>query len=209
VIVATWLVWAPQAQAGTITFHSNQTWQVWIKTNTFPFVRFIGFAQNVCPSPLSPTNCPAGATLYGFPGISWTANLSNIPGATWIWAPRVTGATTPAGLAQFFFVKVLTLSGAPTAGIIHVAVDDFAEVIVNGKPVGAIGSVTDESVASAAQSSLTSFNITPFLITGPNLIAIRARNGSFGGCNPNSNPTNCTYATNPAGVVFGGSIEFQ
>ena len=41
---------------------------------------------------------------------------------------------------------------------------------------------------------------------GRNVITIRAQNGSafFSGC-----PTICTYATNPAGVVFGGSLTFE
>lgn len=82
------------------------------------------------------------------------------------------------------------------------AVDDFAEVFVNGTSVGITGSVTDVSVASAAQSSLTTFDITLFLIAGTNVITVRAANGPFG-CG--TGPYNC----NPAGVVFGGSFKFQ
>jgi len=211
VIVVTWLAWAPQAQAETVTFVSNPNWFALSTTNLLAS----GFAQNVCPNPSSPPNCPAGATLYGFPGIVWTADLSRIRGATWIWAPRITGATGNAGLAKFSFFNVIAPSTSgkrAIAGTIYVAADDFAAVLVNGTSIGTTGSVTNESAASAAQNALKTFpipksalDVSPSVV----LIEIRARNGSFGGCNPVSNPTNCTYSTNPAGVVFGGSIEFQ
>ncbi|MDP3890289.1 hypothetical protein, partial [Nocardioides sp.] len=94
------------------------------------------------------------------------------------------------------------LPGPPIAGSISVAVDDFAEVFVNGTLVGTTGSVTNISLAGAAQSSLATFNITPFLVTGTNYITVRAANGLFGcGAGP--------YSCNPAGVVFGGWLQFQ
>lgn len=186
-----------EAQTGTITFVSDTTWAV-----SDPAGTFLGFAQNVCLNASAPSNCPAGATSYGWGGGGWTADLSSIPGATWIWAPGITGTTSPAFPAEFFFSKTFNLSGAPIAGTISVAVDDFAEVFVNSTSVGTTGSVTDVSLAGAAQSSLITFNITSFLVAGTNVITVRAANGQFGcGTGP--------YSCNPAGVVFGGSLQFQ
>jgi len=82
--------------------------------------------------------------------------------------------------------------------LISISVDDFAEVRVNGHVVGSIGSISDYSTAVQAQSSLTSFNLAPFLTAGRNILTIRAENGPFGLCCPSN------YAGNPAGVVFGG-----
>lgn len=65
--------------------------------------------------------------------------VSPISGATWIWAPGITGATTPAELAQYFFSKSITLAAAPTAASFLVAVDDFAELRINGTVVGTRG----------------------------------------------------------------------
>src|SRR5262249_44811210 len=95
----------------------------------------LGNAQNVClqaTAPMSPSNCPAGATSYGYKGAGWTANLSTIPGATWIWAPNITGATSPAASAEFVFKTYFFICDAPQKGIISVAADDKAEVFLNG-----------------------------------------------------------------------------
>jgi hypothetical protein len=140
--------------------------------------------------------------LYGFAGSGWSANLSSIPGAAWIWAPGITGATTPAFPDVYFFSKAFNLAGAPTAGSISVAADDFAEVRVNGAVVGTIGSETDGTLAFAGQSSLTTFDITSFLVPGTNVITVRGANGNLA-CGP------VAYNCNPAGVVFAGSLSFQ
>ena len=178
------------AQSGalsfSIAFASDVTWS----------------AQNVCLNPLSPPNCPAGATLYtgGGAGAGWSADLSSIPSATWIWAVGIGSATSPAYPAEYTFSKTFDLpTDTPLRGTISVAADDFAEVIVNGTPVGTVGSVTDVSLAGPAQNSLTAFDIRAYLVPGNNVIAVRAANGVFGcGAGP--------YSCNPAGVVFGGVL---
>jgi len=139
--------------------------------------------------------------VYGFVGGGWRADLSSIPGAHWIWAPNINGTTTPAELNQFFFSKTFQLNGSRAFGSISISADDFAEVHVNGHVVGAIGSVSDFSTAMSAQSSLTTFDLAPFLASGTNILTIRAENGRFGLCCPSS------YSGNPAGVVFGGSLR--
>ena len=85
-----------------------------------------------------------------------------------------------------------------------IAADDFADVNVNGMSAGSVGSISDSSQASMAQSSLTQFDLTPFLVAGTNTINILGRNGpqSFGGCT-----MPCDYEQNPAGVVFDGKLE--
>lgn len=124
-----------------------------------------------------------------------------LPGATWIWAPGITGATAPAELAQFFFTKTITLAAAPAAATFLIAADDFAEVRVNGAVVGTTGSTT-VAVSPGPFTVLKSLDILPHLTAGANTITVRGQNGvgSFAAC------TNCTYKQHPAGVVFGGSI---
>ena len=97
----------------------------------------LGTAQLVC---LSAAGCPAGATNYGSPfGGAWTSNLSSIPGAGWIWRPGVTGATPNADFDEAVFATTFVLAGRPTSGWIDIAVDDSAEIRVNGEVVGSIG----------------------------------------------------------------------
>jgi hypothetical protein len=211
VLALTVTVWVAAASAdvnasdasgtSTLIFASDSTWEVFDADPSGGPVNSLGFAQEVCPNASSP-HCPSGATLYGYDGSSWPADLSSIPGAAWIWAPGISGETSPAYPAEYFFSKEFHLPGTPTAGTISVAVDDFAQVLVNGEAVGTTGSLTDESSAGEAQSSLATFEITSFLVPGTNIITIRAANGPFGcGSGP--------YSCNPAGVVFGGSLESE
>jgi len=183
---------------GKITFVSDTNWQVYNADPALGPATSLGFAQLVCLNLSYPSPCPTGATVYGFVGGGWRADLSAIPGAHWIWAPNINGTTAPAELNQFFFSKTFQLNGSKAFGSISISADDFAEVRVNGHVVGTIGGVSDFSTAMLAQSSLTTFNLTPFLKAGSNILTIRAENGSFGICCPSN------YAGNPAGVVFGG-----
>ncbi len=188
-----------QAPTQTVRFVSDPTWVVVAPNRTF-----VGFAQRVCANSTSPVNCPSDAMIFGYPTPwGWSANLATLPGATWIWAPGITPVTTPAGLAEFSFSKAFLLTRRPTLASISIAADDSAAVLVNGVSVGAVGSVTDEYEAREAQSRLVTFDITPFLVVGTNIVTIQVQNGSFGGCHPSLN-----YAANPAGAVFGGVFQF-
>jgi hypothetical protein len=173
-------VLAQQDSGTTIRLASDTTWTAFsMASDTFSSVP-LGHAQFVCLNAFAPSPCPDGATLDGSPATasqSWTADLSS---------------------------KSFDLATAPTAASISVAADDFAEVRVNGHVVGTNGSITDVSVAGRAQNTLVTFDLRSLLSAGQNTIAIRGRNGpaSFsGGCS-----AHCTYAANPAAVVFGGSI---
>jgi len=167
---------------------------------------FLGAAELVCLNDFSPYVCPAGAIDYGYPfGGGWPADLSAIPGASWVWAPGVTGATAPAPLSGYFFSKTLIVTGHPTGGTIEIAADDFAAIFVNGTSVGSIGSITDPGVAGDAENSLHSFDIGGFLKPGENTITVEAENGSafFSPICDDG----CPYDENPAGVVFGGYLS--
>ena len=63
------------------------------------------------------------------------------------------------------------------------------------------GADAPAALAGAASSSLTTFDIGPFLLPGTNLITVTGANGL--GCGAGA------YSCNPAGVVFGGSLSFQ
>jgi hypothetical protein len=158
--------------------------------------------MRVCTNAAEPS-CPSGAFLYGING-AWHADISQLPGAAWIWRPGIS-LSDQADLVQVVFTHKLVLHGTPS-GTLAIAADDFAEVDVNGKSVGSVGSITDVSAASAAQSALTRFDLTAELVDGENTITVIGRNGpasyGIGGCGGG-----CTYAQNPAGVVFGGKVE--
>ncbi|HJZ55938.1 MAG TPA: hypothetical protein VKE74_13295, partial [Gemmataceae bacterium] len=195
------------AGAPSIVLASDSTWDVFASDPTVPGAVFLGEAQPVCLNATSPAGCPVGAVLYGNTTTSWTADLSTLPGAVWVWAPGVTGATTPADLVQVFFTKTFTLPTTPLTATISVAADDFAEVLVNGVAVGVTGSTTDPALAAAASAGLTTFDITSRLVPGDNRVVVPASNGpaSFASCGGGP----CSYQQNPAGVVFGGAIIFD
>lgn len=203
---AYWLGVRSIGTPGTVTFSSGPDWKAFSKDpGPTSFGRgdgFIGPAQAVCLNDWSPWPCPDNALRYGYPGWGWFADLSRIPSARWIWAPHITGDTTPSGFASYFFSRTFILDGRPTRGEIYIAVDDFAEVLVNGSLVGTIGSMTEMWIAGEAQSYLHWFDISGFLKPGRNVITIHAQNAYWGGCDP------CSYSESPAGVVFGGSMSF-
>jgi hypothetical protein len=187
-------------QGGTIDFRSNNQWSVSDSSNVG-----VGNAEYVALNASSPVVQPTGAIQYGVSGSAWLADLSTIPGAFWIWAPGITGDTPNASLAEYSFSQKFDLAGTPISGSIAIAVDDMAQVYVNGMLAGTTGSITDIGVAFQAQSALKSFDLTPFLVSGTNTIEVLAQNGpdSFGGV------TDADYRQNTAGVVFGGSLSFQ
>lgn len=175
------------AAQATISFVSDTTWSA--------------FAMNPDGSP--------GASLGPPQSASWSpyfADLTAVPGANWIWKPGV-DASSPADLDGAFFTRQFEVPGVPVEGHIFVAVDDMAEVIVNGNSVGVTGSTSDYSAAVSAQSALRRFDLTPFLVGGSNSITLKAMNGpsSFTGgrCGP------CGYGGNPAALVFGGSLTYE
>ena len=191
---------ASAAETVTLGFESQFGWPVYSTNGTL-----LGPAQEVCLNTTLPgPRCPTGGMSYGYPFGGWPADLSSIGKARWIWAPGVRGGTSPADLQSFAFSKTFNLPGAPAGGAISIAADDFAEVLVNGVSVGTIGSVTDISLAGSAQSVLTTFDLSPYLISGKNTITVVAANGpaEFAGC-----PAVCSYGENPAGVVFEGSLS--
>src|SRR5215469_3901244 len=150
------------ARAVDVNILSDSTWSVF-DANMTP----LGNAQNVCLNPTTPANCsvattPPPPTLYGYPLVGWTADLSSIPGAKWIWAPNITGATSPAANAKFTFQTEFYLCGAPTGGTIWVAADNSAEVLLNG--VSVLTS-TDHTTLSSVSIPAASLRQSPNLNT--------------------------------------------
>jgi len=187
-------------------FVSDMSWDTYDQDPATPGAQSVGLAQAVCLNAFSPSTCPSGATLYDYPFAAWGVNLSDVPGAVFIWAPGISGATTPADLAVFFFQKTFQMDCRPSAGIISVAGDNFTEVRVNGAVVGSAGSMTDPDASAAGFAALKTFDISPYLAAGANAVTIRGANGpaSWAGC-----ADVCAYAENPAGVVVGGSFTFD
>ena len=70
--------------------------------------------QAVCLNDNSPPGCPPGAMKYGHvsPG-DWPTSLEAILGAMWVWAPGVTGQTSPAANAEFTFTRDFYLCSPP------------------------------------------------------------------------------------------------
>jgi hypothetical protein len=207
--------WMGKAAAQTITFGSDQTWGVFAGDPSKRAQHSFGQARAVCLDAVTPSSCAPGSTLYGVAGAGgWGADLSPVPGAEWIWAPCVTGAS-PADLKEYWFSNTFLVPGVPTGGSLYLAVDDWAEVIVNGVVVPlasnplalSVGSKTDFNTAAAAQNQLATFNLLPYLREGSNVITVHASNGpkEFAG----GSTVATTYSLNPAGVVFGGTITFQ
>lgn len=180
------------------SFFSDTSWQV-ADTAGNP----LGLAQMVCMNAFNPPACPTNAAvIYGRPGIGWRADLSGLPDARWIWAPGITPETPDASLSRYVFSTTVTLSEAPLAAMIRIAVDDFAELSVNGTGVGATGSISDLAVATDAQNNFASFDVTALMVAGVNTISVTAQNGpdSF------TDVTDANYRQNPAGVVVVGTI---
>lgn len=186
-----------------LKFVSDASWLVFDK-NPAEYNYPIGYAQAVKLNDYCPSSAPREAVSFNHPNNGWHANLSEIPGAQWVWAPGINANTPNADLQSFFFSKKFNLSSIPTSATIFIAVDDFAEITINNRYVGNIGSITDIGLAIAAQHGKT-FDITQYLTIGSNTITIRAQNGPsfFAGSS-----TPCTYSRNPAAVVFGGLIRF-
>ncbi len=183
---------SPRA-AQTVSFASDTTWEVFDADPASGSATLLGLAQNVCLDSLGPLPCPPGAITYCASPMwganSWLADLSTIPGATWIWAPGVTGSTSSTVNASVFFSKEFNVA-APVGGTLSIAVDNFADVIVNGTSVGTWGS----------DGSLQKFDLTAFLVPGANRITVHAENQGAG--------SGIDYCQNPAGVVFGGTLDF-
>jgi hypothetical protein len=183
-----------------VNFNSNRQTRVFNANNMF-----IGFAQHVCLNESYPMNCPSDATLYGYAGAGWVADLSSIPEATWIYAPGIKGFTSPAQLLKYFFETSFQIPGTPTGGQIFVSVDDAAEIVVNDQKVSLLGSLVNLNESQQAQSTLHAFDIGSFLVRGENHVRIRQNNGPafFGNC-----PIPDNFTCNPSGVVFGGYATY-
>jgi hypothetical protein len=195
---------APAGALGTttsvITYVSDTSWDVRAYNTNLS----IGNAQEVCLNETHPSNCPAGATVYGWVGSGWGANdessfSEGFASARWIWAPEITGDTTPADGDRYTFRKAFTLPWEPTSASIRLAVDDEARVMISNARVGDNSLVDTSGSFVSGNASPTTIDLTGLLVAGENVISIDARNGVICG-------QACTYAANPAGLLAGITI---
>src|SRR4051812_26911644 len=85
---------ASKAEASIITLASDPSWDAYDANPASGTAHLLGAAEYVADNASAPTNQPPGTVVYGYPAAGgMTANLSSIPGAHWIWAPGITGAT--------------------------------------------------------------------------------------------------------------------
>jgi len=78
---------------------------------------------------------------------------------------------------------------------------------VNGTAVGSVGSITDITPAGNAQNMLETFDLTPALQTGSNKITVVGQNGPSSFLSGACGAAGCSYAQNPAGVDFAGTLS--
>lgn len=156
--------------------------------------------QNVCLNDRSPPNCPPGAMKYGHvsPG-DWPTSLKDIPGAKWIWAPNITGQTSPAANAEFTFTHDFYLCRPSQDGTIYIAVDDSAQVSINGNSV--LTTTSNQLTKKTVSTNLLYGVLTSGFPPRKNTITIKAKNAYLDWCVTKDN-----YQCNPAGMVFGTSF---
>jgi hypothetical protein len=192
------IVLVPRAAASTLTFKSDATWTTYsADPGTSPNPgggTSLGPAQVVCLTENTPPDCPDGATAWatGDGSPFWSADRTAIPGAQWIWAPGLTGESSPSDDQAYWFSRTFTIGGTPLQGTVHLSGDNETSVIVNGTPKG----------AGSDQFSMATLDITDALVSGSNVITMRGYNAI--GCG-----APCNYTANPAGSVFGGTITYR
>jgi serine/threonine-protein kinase len=172
----------------TITVVTDASWAAYFDWNGSS----AGNAQVVClrrtPSPI-PAACPGGATSFNAVGsFGWATGLGS---AQWIWAPGITAASGGPDGDRFIFERCFDVPGTPSAGIIEVAADRFADVWVNDQ---LLTTITGPNAAKNVA-------ILPYLQPGANCIAFQAENDFVCG-------SGCTYQQNPAGLIARVSITY-
>jgi hypothetical protein len=188
----------------TVSFVSDSTWTAYSDAG---LSASLGSAEEVCLNSTNPTTgayaggCPAGAANFNAPyNGAWAADLSASPTAYWIWAPGVTAATAVTTDPTVYFSKTFDLTTSVEDASIWVAADNDAQVFVNGFPVGTVGDVSTPGSDSSSYNQTHAFTIPAAdFLPGSNTITVLGVNAPLSGAT--------TYQTNPAGVVFGGTID--
>lgn len=192
----------------TLTFASSSTWDSYGGTMlpdgavSDSLGTSLGPAREVCLSSHFPGNCPDAAIIYGSTGMSWISLADQVD---WIWRGDVV-PSQPSGLALAAFQKTFAV-GDGAKGSVDLLADDFAAVFVNGTRVGTTGSTSDLDAATHAPNVKQTFDLSPWLHAGENTITIVAQNGPSSWASTFCGG-NCTYADNPAGVTFSGTLTW-
>ncbi len=190
--------------ASTVSFVSDSSWTAYSDAG---LMSPLGSAEEVCLNSTNPTTgayaggCPSGPVNFNAPyNGAWAANLTTSPTAYWIWAPGVDGSTSVAVDPTVYFSKTFDLTYAVRDATIWVAADNDAQVFVNGTSVGTVGDVSTPGSDSSSYNQTYSFTIpaTDF-VAGTNVITVLGVNAPLSGAT--------TYQADPAGVVFGGTID--
>jgi predicted ribosomally synthesized peptide with SipW-like signal peptide len=191
----------PSGLPTALSFVSNSTWPTYSGRPSMGG-KLLGNAEDVCLSATVPYACPAGGVIFGYPtpnGV-WTAPLTNIPGALWIWAPGVTGSTPTTTDQTVYFSKDLYIPAPVVTGTvtIYAAADNYAAVYINGNLVGQVGVYGQTS--SGTYNSINTITVPGSdFTTGLNRITVEGSN--------TPNKYSSVYQGNPAGVVFGGTLQ--
>lgn len=180
------LAWASAASAlGIVTFASDATWQA--------------ASANADGSVLGTTG---SAECYQVPVAFDPAQFA---GGCVVWLPGWTAASS-SNLEAAVFTKDIFVPGQPVSGTLWLAVDDWAQVSVNGAIIGTVGSTTEPQTARDAQAPPRALDLSAALVPGQNTIRVWVKNGPgafAGGCEP------CLWSQNGVWVYFGGSITYQ
>jgi hypothetical protein len=148
----------------------------------------------VCLNTNAPAGCPAQASIYGFPDSLWLAppTTGTYSRARWIWAGDVSASARGDG-DTVTFEKSFYLCDAPVGGSISIAVDDFAEVKLNGQTLATTAGYWQFNTVQVPASALR---------TGENILTVVARNGAgLSWCRGGE------FRCNPAGVLIGATFR--
>jgi hypothetical protein len=190
-----------------VTIVSNSTWSTGtvapsVSDGHVLLGTSLGSAAQVCLDSNAPYPvCPSGYVDYNFNGGSgnWSAPLTAIPGARWIWAHGVTPSSSTS-TRTYYFSKTIYLPAPVIKGdvTLYAAADNYAAVFVNGVavPNATVGSTSNDNSSSFNEIHDLSIPGSDFH-TGNNTITVEGYNYPINGG---------TYQYNPAGVVFGGTL---
>jgi hypothetical protein len=126
-------------------------------------------------------------------------------GADWIWESYRTVHPVEGDIV--YFEKTFTLSGYPTAGTLHITVDNGYEVWLNGNLVGSAqlglgweASNLMTAFVSGDWSTVEAWPVSSLLVKGTNTLLVKAAN-EYEGPTDNGEPVG-DINLNPAGLIF-------
>lgn len=148
-------------------------------------------------------------TQWSSDGINWVPTVAawvhpswpTISGATWVWIesntnPAAEYASVPLG--GWYFQRTFVVSGTSISGTLQVDADNSEATWINGHFLGQDGSMNKDGPDNQEWSTIETYDLTPYLVSGTNTILVRALNFFDYG----------TFDSNPAGLIFKADITF-